>query len=47
MLVPLDMNGKQLMNVNLDLKFGDIFKIENCYVDPSSSSTLITKKKQY
>ena len=30
MLVPLDMNGKQLMNVNYDLKFGDIFKIENC-----------------
>ena len=29
MLVPLDMNGKQLMNVNLNLnlKFGDIFKI--------------------
>ena len=30
MLVPLDMNGKQLMNVNLDLKFGDIFKIMKC-----------------
>ena len=30
MLVPLDMNGKQLMNVNLDLKFGDIFKIIKC-----------------
>ena len=30
MLVPLDMNGKQLMNVNLNLnlKFGDIFKIK-------------------
>ena len=26
MLVPSDMNGKQLMNVNYDLKFGDIFK---------------------
>ena len=34
MLVPLDMNGKQLMNVNLNLKFGDIFKITNCYVEP-------------
>ena len=34
MLVPLDMNGKQLMNVNLNLKFGDIFKIINCYVEP-------------
>ena len=32
MLVPLDMNGKQLMNVNLNLKFGDIFKIENCFI---------------
>ena len=27
MLVPLDMNGKQLMNVNLDLKFGNLFKL--------------------
>ena len=34
MLVPLDMNGKQLMNVNLNLnlKFGDIYKIVNCYL---------------
>ena len=31
MLVPLDMNGKQLMNVNLNLKFGDIFKIIKCH----------------
>ena len=31
MLVPLDMNGKQLMNVNLDLKFGNLFKIIKCY----------------
>ena len=31
MLVPLDMNGKQLMNVNLDLKFKDLFKIYKCY----------------
>ena len=32
MLVPLDMNGKQLLIVNLDLnlKFGDIFKIIKC-----------------
>ena len=32
MLVPLDMNEKQLMNVNLNLnlKFGDIFKIIKC-----------------
>ena len=26
MLVPLDMNGKQLMNVNLDIKIGNLFK---------------------
>ena len=31
MLVPLDMNGKQLMNVNYDLKFKDLFKIYKCY----------------
>ena len=32
MLVPLDMNGRQLLNVNLNsnLKFGDIFKIIKC-----------------
>ena len=30
MLVPLDMNGKQLMNINLDLKFSNIFKIIKC-----------------
>ena len=30
MLVPLDMNGKQLMNVNLNLKFSNIFKIIKC-----------------
>ena len=31
MLVPLDMNGKRLMNVNYDLKFKDLFKIYKCY----------------
>ena len=31
MLVPLDMDGKQLMNVNYDLKFKDLFKIYKCY----------------
>ena len=36
MLVPLDMNGKQLMNVNLNLKFGDIFKIVKCNTRYSS-----------
>ena len=33
MLVPLDMNGKQLMNVNYDLKFGNLFKIIKCYLN--------------
>ena len=37
MLVPLDMNGKQLMNVNLDLKFGSIFKIIKCDTRYSSN----------
>ena len=31
MLVPLDMNGKKLMNTNYDLKFKDLFKILKCY----------------
>ena len=39
MLVPLDMNGKQLMNVNYDLKFGDIYKIEDLYVRNYSTSS--------
>ena len=38
MLVPLDMNGKQLMNVNYGLKFGNVFKIINCFVDISPQS---------
>ena len=38
MLVPLDMNRKQLMNVNYDLKFGNLFKIIKCYVDASPQS---------
>ena len=37
MLVPLDMNGKQLMNVNYDLKFGDIFKVLKCDTRYSSN----------
>ena len=32
MLVPLDMNGKKILNTNYDLKFGDLFKVINCYV---------------
>ena len=31
MLVPLDMNGKKILNTNYDLKFGDLFKIIKCY----------------
>ena len=34
MLVPLDMNNKKILNVNYDLKFGDLFKIIKCYVPP-------------
>ena len=33
MLVLLDMNGKQVMNVNYDLKFKDLFKIFKCYLN--------------
>ena len=45
MLVQLDMNGKKIMNTNFDLKFGDIFKIINCYVEPTSQSQGILKRK--
>ena len=31
MLVPLDMNGKKIMNTNYGLKFKDLFKIFKCY----------------
>ena len=31
MLVPLDMNGKKILNTNFDLKFKDLFKIFKCY----------------
>ena len=31
MLVPLDMNGKKIMNTNYDLKFKDPFKIFKCF----------------
>ena len=48
MLVPLNMNNKKIMNVNYDLKFGDIFKLIKCYVSPPLQQTLygiLTKKK--
>ena len=38
MLVPLDMNGKQLINVNYGLKFGNVFKIIKWFVDISPQS---------
>ena len=46
MMVPLDMNGKKIMNTNFDLKFRDIFKIINCYVEPTSQTNIgILKRK--
>ena len=46
MLVPLDMNNQRIMNVNYDLKFGDLFKIIKCYVPPPSQSHfgILTRK---
>ena len=47
MLVPLDMNGKQLLNANLDLKIGNLFK----YIDLSAENydriTGIIEKEVY
>ena len=45
MLVPLDVNGKKILNTGFDLKFRDIFKIVNCYVEPTSQSQGILKRK--
>ena len=52
MLVPLDMNGKQLLNVNLNLnlKFGDIFKIIKCdtrYASDRRSFILVRKDNNH
>ena len=52
MLMALDMNGKQLMNVdlNLNLKFGDIFKIIKCdtrYSSDRSSFVLVRKDNNH
>ena len=44
MLVPLDMNGKQILNTNFDLKFGDLFKVIKCYVK-FTPSPILTKTK--
>ena len=48
MLVPLDMNGKKIMNTNFDLKFGDLFKIIKCYVPPPSQTNYgtLTRKSE-
>ena len=45
MLVPLDMNGKKIMNTNYDLKFSDVFKIFECKVDMNSFYKNLVKKK--
>ena len=47
MLVPLDMNGKKIMNTNFDLKFGDLFKIIKCHTTIHSQdrrSFFLTRK---
>ena len=46
MLVPLDMNGKKIMNTNYDLKFKDLFKIFKCYfkVGQQGIKTLLHSK---
>ena len=46
MLVPLDMNNQKIMNVNYDLKFGDLFKIVKCYVNPQLQTNygILTRK---
>ena len=43
------MNGKKLMNTNFDLKFGDLFKIENCLLHnnlPSSQNVYKILRKR-
>ena len=50
MLVPLDMNGKKIMNTNFDLKSGDLFKITKCHVSPPLQQKLrgiLTKKSDF
>ena len=37
MLVPLDMNGKKILNTNFDLKFSDLFKSFECTTRVSST----------
>ena len=50
MLVPLDMNGKKILNTNVDLKFGDIFKLIECHVSPPLQQKLhgiLAKKSDF
>ena len=46
LLVPLDMNGKKILNTNFDLKFRDLFKIIKCYVPPPLQTNygILTRK---
>ena len=46
MLVPLDMNGKKIMNTNFDLKFRVIYTLFKCYfkVSQHGHRTLLFKK---
>ena len=48
MLVPLDMNNKEILNVNYVLKFGDLFKTINCIAEnpqkPNSNSSAVAKR---
>ena len=47
MLVPLDMNGKQLLNVNLDLKIGNLFKYIDLTAENYDRISNIIKKEVY
>ena len=45
MLVPLDMNNQKILNY--ELKFGNLFKVINCYAKllPQRNFASLTKKK--
>ena len=50
MLVPLDMNGKKIIDTNFDLKFGDLSKIIKCHVSPPLQQTpcgILTEKSDF
>ena len=48
MLVPLDMNNQKIMNTNYDLKFGETFEIEKCFIlnDPPPSQNVYKLLRQ-